>query len=1457
MKISAVQTYLSQKAASYLSKKLNTEVKVGAVGITYSLDGIDGILKNVSVNDLHKNTLISIKKITFNIKKISVKKNIVDINKLKLNNAVINLKKYKNEKSFNFQFLTDYFSSQDTSTTNKKWKITLKTLNIVNSNLVYKDQNKLLKNKGIDFNNINISKFNLKIKNVLVNNDFISANIKELSFKEHKGFVLNKFNTKAKITPEKITIEDFNINTPLTNFALDLTLDYQNFDAFNDFINKVHFVSKIKSANINSKDIAYFLPDIYGMNNTIAVSGEIKGKINNLKARNFKLIFGNSTQLIGDFNFTGLPDIEETFMHLNIKKFITTQQDIKSITLPCDNNIEKHINIPDNFAMLKNIKINGFLTGFYNDFVSYGDFYTNIGKISTDIALKRNPKNPNYNAIKYKGKINTDNFDIGKLLASENILGKISLDAIVSGKGLTKNTVDIDLNGTIISIDLNNYTYNNIKIKGNLAHNKFDGQINVNDENIKMNTVGTVDYSKDIPAFNIYSVINNANLNKLNLLKKDSISELSTSLTFNFRGNKIDNLQGTIKIDSITYKQDKETYNFKELLLSNTINESNYKTLKLKSDYVDADIDGNFMLTDFKLILCKLLNEYFPSLNKNNAFAYDSTKIKSLKINYDINLKNTISISKLLLPQLKIAPNSNIKGTYNSVTNLLTINGNFSDIEFAGNKFKNCYINGKTIQNALSLNIGCKCLPLSDSIIIDNVELKTIIYNDSIAYNLVWNNNKQIHNNSGDIKGFASFIENSKIKLKLLDSKIVFNDSVWLVSKNNYIILDTSSVFINNLAFISSTQQIKIDGIASKPNNKANKMNISFNNFNLSVFDILTNKRDYDFDGILNGNLTLMDLYNSPYFISDLKIYDIGFNETKLGDAVIQSSWDNNKKAISVDVNVIYTGNIGNNKPVAVKGFYYPYKDNNNFDFDVAIKNLRVKTFAKYLTDFTSDFRGIATGNLKLTGSPAHIDLNGKVKLLKAYIKIDYLNTVYTFAHEIDVKKNCFSFDNLIVNDKYGNTAICNGKINHNNFRQWNIDLNFRPDKLLCLNTNISQNEMFYGKAFASGFARIYGPADNIKMDISAKTEKGTKIFIPLAYTEEVSENNFVTFVSKDTAKIKPTYDTKSSNIGLNMDIEVTPEAKTQIIFDSKIGDIIKAKGNGNLKFEINTHGDFTMFGDYVIEQGDYLFTLKNIINKHFEVEKGGLISWNGNPYDATINLNAVYNLQTSLSNILEDTSEIYKKRIPVQCKFNMKNKLMNPDITFDIDLPNSDQDTKEKLKNALYLNDKDVNQQKMNKQIFALLMLNRFVKEKQSGGIGSDEYASVGTTSSSELFSNQMSNWLSQISNDFDVGVNYRPGDEISDKEVQVALSTQLFNDRIFINGNVENSSNQNTSNIVGDVNVEYKITKQGKFRIKAFNKANNNNDLININAPYTQGVGIFYHKDFNNLKDLFRKKK
>jgi len=281
------------------------------------------------------------------------------------------------------------------------------------------------------------------------------------------------------------------------------------------------------------------------------------------------------------------------------------------------------------------------------------------------------------------------------------------------------------------------------------------------------------------------------------------------------------------------------------------------------------------------------------------------------------------------------------------------------------------------------------------------------------------------------------------------------------------------------------------------------------------------------------------------------------------------------------------------------------------------------------------------------------------------------------------------------------------------------------------------------------------------------------------------------------------------------------------------------------------------MFGDFQIEEGDYLFTLQNIINKKFTVRKGGTITWNGDPEDADINLQAVYNLRTSLRNLFNDES--YNKRIPVECQVNLSNKLMNPDIQFDILLPTSDEETRTYLRNTLNT------QEKLSKQFLSLLVINSFLPDpymvSSTDQIRSPGYAPAVGVTTSELLSNQLSHWLSQISNDFDIGFSYMPGDDITTNQVEVALSTQLLNDRVTINTNLDvggqnvttTQDSENTTNIVGDFSVDIKLNQSGKLRMKAFNRANDNR-LYEL-APYTQGIGFFYREEFNSFEELMQR--
>ena len=445
----------------------------------------------------------------------------------------------------------------------------------------------------------------------------------------------------------------------------------------------------------------------------------------------------------------------------------------------------------------------------------------------------------------------------------------------------------------------------------------------------------------------------------------------------------------------------------------------------------------------------------------------------------------------------------------------------------------------------------------------------------------------------------------------------------------------------------------------------------------------------------------------------------------------------------------------------------------------------------------------------------------------------------------------------LVLRDTLGNQATGNGFIDAKDFRSMTIDLKFVTDHLLMLDLDESQNDLFYGTAFGAGIVSITGEPDALKLNIAATTSGKSQIYLPLSGNNIEEDLSFVHFVkeeSKDTIRkthfIRQTAPTENGNFSFSINITATPEAKAYVLFDPNAGGSVIARGSGNLRMAGSTNGNFSMFGEYILDQGTYNFSLSNLINKKFVVKTGSKITWTGVPEDASLDLTATYNLRTSLYNLLYD--EAYKRRIPVHCNIRLTGKLESPDIKFSIELPTADEDTKTRVENAITTEDD------LNKQFLSLLIVNSFMPEQGIGPAGASPFqGSVGVTTA-ELLSNQLSNWVSQISNDFDIGFHYRPGDDVSSQEIEVALSTQILNDRVLINSNIDVGTNQynnspNTnSEIAGNFSVEVKIDKSGKFRIKGFTRPNDK--LIYESAPYTSGIGLFFREEFNSFGDLIR---
>jgi len=396
---------------------------------------------------------------------------------------------------------------------------------------------------------------------------------------------------------------------------------------------------------------------------------------------------------------------------------------------------------------------------------------------------------------------------------------------------------------------------------------------------------------------------------------------------------------------------------------------------------------------------------------------------------------------------------------------------------------------------------------------------------------------------------------------------------------------------------------------------------------------------------------------------------------------------------------------------------------------------------------------------------------------------------------------------------------------------------------------------MTFDEWLTERFSEDHGTWSSLYLDGSARTLNGTAINISLDYDEQAQAYDFIHFVDPQKKEAEKTvYQpvTDGSGVTMKFDIETTPDARFQLIYNSRIGDMIRAQGSGNLRINIDPEFNIGLYGTYQVEQGDYLFTLQNVINKKFEIERGGTINWNGDPYNADIALKAIYRLRASLNQLFANTEEeIYNQRIPVLCEINLTENLNNPTIRFGIDFPSAEDRIRDEVQ-QFFSTEED-----MNKQILSLLVLGQFYTPDYLRGSYEASSSNLVGTTASEMFSNQLSNWLSEISNTFDVGVNYRPGNQITDDEIQFALSTQMFNDRVSINGNIGNNGTQvataNNSDIVGDFDLNVKLTNNGKLQLKAYNHSNNN--IIYETSPYTQGIGISYRENYDSFNELWEK--
>ena len=1465
-----VQTSLAQYATKKLSKDLDTTIHIEKVEIT-PLNSIN--LVGFYALDLEKDTIIKTKSLSILLKNINLDKNLIKIKKITLDNADIQLIKRVGERGFSFQFILDYFSAENKKKDNgKEPVITANSIELTNSRFRFKDYRAKSIYFGMDFTDLDAKNINLTFSDFKNKGSNTKLKIKHLSSLEKSDFNLRNLTGNLEMDSNFVLIDSLHIVTANSNLVTDyFRFDFQNPSQFEeDFEEKVKMTTYFRESKLNFKDIGYFTSFFEGIDRTAEISGKFEGTVADFKSKNLRIKLDNNTLFKGNLDMKGLPFTEKTTFKIKIDKFISNEKELANLDIPPFTE-HKKLSLPKEIKGMGEVDITGLLVGKFNDFKGNLIAITSQGKIETEARYWERDK-----TTLLDGKVIVKNLNLGVFIDEDLGMMDANLDSKFSYNSETG--IELSIKGELPQFSYKGYNYKSIKVDGDFIEKSFEGKASLKDNNGIVDFIGLINFESKIPKYDFKSEIKKLNLSKLKIVNDTLEHIVSATLWIKGEGSNIDNSNGNAIISNLEYLQNGELYTNKKIEISSQQFDS-IKEIKLASDIADVNVKGQFLISELQKTLDIIGQKVVPALYTS----IDTVSLEKQLFEFDLLLKNYSPINKLFTPAIQVASNTIATGDFSSENQIFNLTIESDSIQYLSNRLLHINASLKKPTDILNLKIEIENAHIGSDLSLDNMEITSLIKDDHIMPSIKWRSpNGESY---GEIQGDGYWYSEDYFDFLFLPSYFHFKDRDWVIKEDATLIVDSSSFNFNGIEISNNFNEV-FSVVGTISSNPEDVLKVYLDNFNLENINPFIGNSTTKYHGNINGSACISNVYEQIEIISDFYINVLKVNDELVGDIALNTDWINSKKGMHIK------GELLRDKLNTFDfiGYYFPFEHNNSLDFKCILTNTDLAFLNPYVIDQgITRINGKAKGEVKVTGEPESPLLEGSVSLMRTGFNVDYLNTHYDFSGLMIIENNDIFTDNIIeIRDQENNLAYFNGAIYHENFKDFDFNVYIEipktvfvkgdkkelrtfegakkiENKFISLNTNVNLNTDFYGKIYATGDINIEGYQDEINIVVNAKTEKGSDFTLPLYGSSEIELEDYVVFINKDsTYNEEETIDLEGINLDIN--VEVTPETKLQLIFDEVYGDIITANGYGNLSMTVDKFDQFNLTGKYTIDEGDYLFTLglkrfENLINKKFEIANGSTINWYGNPYNAGIDINAIYKLKASLYEIMpqltEDVSQ-YKQRRDVNCVMRLTDNLMTPTIDFAIELPRANETERAVIANLMET------KQEMNKQIFSLLLLNRFLpsanntSNSDDGGRGNSGAVS---TTASEILSNQLSNWLSKLSSDIDIGLNYRPGDNITSDEIAVALSTELLNNRLVISSNFGvsqgNEINQNENELIGDVNIEYKLNEDGTFRIRVFSRTNEY-DITNANQTQTtSGVGLYYKKEFNNWKEFITLKK
>ncbi len=1335
----------------------------------------------------------------------------------------------------------------------KAMKFVLGKLLLDDVKLAYNNTAIAATRSGMDFNHLNFGKLNLDLRDFKMENNGFAGLVKSAEIQELRGLNVQKFNTDFVYNEREASLKNLYLQTPKTILRDEIILNYNSIQQLSANPGAIKISTDIRASKIGFSDILNIVPSLKNTapfnkypNATLNINTFIRGTVNDLSIQSLNVSGLDQLKILASGKIKNVMNPDQLYYDLKIAEVSSSGKTI--FNLVPKNTIPKNISLPSFFT------IRGKAKGTTKIVDANLRLTSTLGNAA--VIAKADLRRKNRETFDVKA--NLQNLQIGKIIQNKD-LGVITAQINAKGQGFDPKIMTADLKGDIQSLTYNGYNYHNMNLKGKINRGAYQIDLNSKDPNANLYLAASGVFN-DNPTVKVKGNITKLDLNKLGFYSSPMI--IAGGIDGDFTNLNPDNLNGYLNLQNFAISDTKEVYPVQEIKL-NAVSTADSTLIKFNSQIADLELNGKYKLTQIFGALSQTINQYYQFQKPGKTKKIDAGQFFTL----NATIKNDDLIRKFV-PELKSFETIKITGNYNADSQIIELDAAIRQVLYGANSLENTSLKITNQNQALQYNLDVAALK-SESFALNKVNINGDVANNTINYNITTKDDKD--KTQFLIAGNARSL-NDITEISLNPNGLKLNYTDWTVAENNKIQIFSQGIVADNFRLSNSGSEILLQ---SESNSPSSPLNVSLKDFKIETITEIIKKDSLLAKGTINGTAQLRNLTKNMTFTSDIDVTDLFVFGSPVGNLDIKV---NNQSANLLNTDIALSGN---NNDVKILGNYNTSAS--SFDLNLNMNQLQMKTLQGFTMNAITNTEGYLSGDLKITGTTKAPRILGDVKMNNVGLMIAKTGSDFRNINDkIGFTNRGIEFDNFKINDKDGNSLKIDGQVLTQTYKDFAFHLDVNAKDFKVVNSEKSNDAMMYGILAINADLKVRGNLDLPKVDGRLAVSDATDFTFVLPQSSPTLQerDGIVEFIDQDQVALSQTIKADSINtqskikgMDVNVNIEVDKEAKLSLIIDKANGDFVKLQGEADLTGGIDPSGKTTLVGVYQVEKGSYELSV-SFLKRKFDIQKGSTITWTGEPTTANLDITAIYRTNAAPIDLVEqqlgsNTPEMntYKQRIPFNTSLILKGELLKPQISFDITTDEKNNAVSSAVTETVdaKLSQLREDENEMNKQVFALLLLNRFIGEnpfQSNSGLSAETMA---RQSVSKILSQQLNNLASDLIKGVDLNFDlestedYSTGTQNTRTDLNVDISKKLLNDRLKVsvgsNFGLEGDArqNENTTNIAGNVTVDYSLSKDGRYMLRAYRK---NDYQVTLQGQIVEtGIGFIITLDYDKFREIFQK--